>query len=241
MRILASILIIFFSSPSFAKMIRIAVIDTGILPQVKVPLCPTGHKDFTGEGLVDTNGHGTNISGLIDQYARPVEYCQIIIKYYTESLKGMKKTGKYPNLQNTILAFDYATQLGVDYINYSSSGIGFDEEESIAIKRALDKGIKVVVPSGNARENLDEKCNTYPACYDKRLIVVGRNDPEVLDTKQVGVGRIVDVLENGYKKSAFGIELSGTSQATAITTGKLVLKELLYGSLKKCRDSNKTR
>jgi hypothetical protein len=80
--------------------IVVAVVDTGLDPELMndSSICPDGHKDFTGQGLQDINGHGTHISYLIDQYAKNFillkdgdssklksiksNYCQIILKYY---------------------------------------------------------------------------------------------------------------------------------------------------------------
>ena len=57
-----------------SKTLVVAVIDTGIDAQAfnRHVLCKTGHKDFTGTGIQDRHGHGTHISGLIDQYAKSI-------------------------------------------------------------------------------------------------------------------------------------------------------------------------
>ena len=71
--------IIFLSSFSVlhAKPLKVAVIDTGLNLKYSssVPLCKSEHKDFTGEGFNDTNGHGTNIVGLIVQNTKATNYC----------------------------------------------------------------------------------------------------------------------------------------------------------------------
>ena len=46
--------------------VRVAVIDTGIDSELATPyLCKDGNKDFTGKGMKDVSGHGTNIAGII--------------------------------------------------------------------------------------------------------------------------------------------------------------------------------
>ena len=71
---------------SKAETIKIAVLDTGYsnnLPDLKV--CPNGLKDFTGTGMVDTVGHGTNILGTIAKELKGVDYCVYVFKVYTNT------------------------------------------------------------------------------------------------------------------------------------------------------------
>lgn len=208
-------LVLLLGSTSVAhKQIEVAVIDTGIRTDVQ-GLCESGHVDLTGEGLYDYNGHGTNVSGLIHRNAKDVDYCQVIIKYF----KNDKE-----NIERTIVALRYAMELGVDVINYSSQGGVSSFEEYSMIKQVLDSGIKIVAPSGNFEVNLDNECVIYPACYDPRIFTVGRleNLPGV--NIPAGYGRRLVSLENGTNQTVYGITMSGTSQATAIFTGKLIKK-----------------
>ena len=221
----------------------VAVIDTGLDRKLmdKSFLCPTGHKDFSDTGLNDTNGHGTHISGLIDQYAKSMlahklsdfkaidsaksNYCQIIIKCYDP-------TGVKDNLKSTIESFRWAIDQKVDIINYSGGGKSFSKEEKAIVVEALNKGIIVVAAAGNNHTNLS-KAGYYPASYDKRVVVVGN----LIDSKSRMIsdtsnyGSPVNTWETGtdilsrLPNNDFGA-LSGTSQATAIKSGKLI-KELM--------------
>ena len=72
------------------RYITIAVIDTGLRKDIveqgySKGICKIGHKDFTGTGINDDHGHGTNISGLIHKYAKGLKYCQVIIKFWVKS------------------------------------------------------------------------------------------------------------------------------------------------------------
>src|ERR1035437_10086308 len=98
-----------FASAADGKdvLLKVAVIDSGIntVYYNSTMLCDYGHRDFSGTTIEDTHGHGTNISGIIDQYAKniflslhddrgtarakidelaatKVKYCQVIIKYW---------------------------------------------------------------------------------------------------------------------------------------------------------------
>jgi hypothetical protein len=57
------------------KPIVVAVIDTGKAVDPKLKYCKYGHKDITGTGLEDNNGHGTNVASLIAREAKGANYC----------------------------------------------------------------------------------------------------------------------------------------------------------------------
>jgi len=224
--------------------IIVAVIDTGLDEELmnKNSICKTGHKDFTGMGLKDNHGHGTHISGIIDQYAknyiftkgkRPsdidiinVNYCQIIIKYYDPKAHGSD------NLKNTIQAFRWAIDQKVDVINYSGGGLEYSKEEYKVVVEALDKGIKVVAAAGNERSDIDIS-KYYPAMYDKRIYIVGNivgesreiaassNKGKSVNTWEIGTNVLSRLPVNKYGY------MTGTSQSTAIKSGKIVREMLL--------------
>jgi major intracellular serine protease len=223
------------------RVIRIAIVDTGMnledrwpensvgLPQPKI--CPGLSKDFTGTTLKDEHGHGTHIAGLISKYAQDANYCLVIYKYYRADSDGIT------NLNNTISAFKEAITQKVDVINYSGGGILRSVEECLVIKEALDNGIIVNSAAGNEGSNIDF-FHFYPASCDKRVNVIGAVDKygEKLPMSNYSssswnnatkiyqeLGRdVLSLLPNGQ----YGY-MSGTSQATAIFTGKLVKKMAL--------------
>ena len=229
-----------------AKTVRVAVIDTGLgmdLLSTKM-VCPTGSHNFVNGTDVpaDSHGHGTHISGLIDQYAKNIiikrsdadndkklllktkaNYCQVILKYYDPESAGTT------NLANTIAAFKWATKLGVDYINYSGGGAEYSQEEYLAVEDALNHGIHIIAAGGNERDDADVN-HYYPAYYDKRIVVVGnidqygkRNSSSNWGKRfvwEVGVGVLSTLPSYGMGY------LSGTSQSAAIRTGKMVYEQL---------------
>lgn len=190
--------------------IKVAVIDTGIKYSYisQTPLCESGHKDFTGEGLADIHGHGTNVVGLIVKNAKVSKYCIILIKAY--GFKNGKTT------QFISQALHYADIIGADIVNISGGGAGFIKDEYKSVKSLLDRGAVIVAAAGNDKLNLDENCDYYPACYDKRILVVGSFD------SYSNYGKIVDIKLDGRNKTAFGVMLSGTSQSTAQFTGLIL-------------------
>ena len=244
MRHLRSLLTIsLLASISYAKPIVVAVIDTGIdssLMQNR-SLCEKGHKDFTKTGLNDTNGHGTHISGIIDQYSKnyffnykenpnnidniKANYCQIIIKYYDANSKVSADSA-------LVEAFKWAIKQKVDIINISGGGYGASDEERKVILQALSLKIKIVAAAGNDSKDIDTY-PFFPAMYDKRIYVVGNLvstfDKTIASTSNYG--KSVNTWEVGTRvfsrmlNKKFGY-LTGTSQATAVKTGKII-REIL--------------
>lgn len=202
---------------------------------LKVKLCKFGHKDFTnGERLfehdtknavpVDNHGHGTHIAGIIDSYGQKanVNYCLVIIKYYVPNAYDVD------NLTRTILAVDYAKNIKADYINYSGGGALKSDEEIRAVKEYLDQGGKFLAAAGNEGSNLDWR-HFYPAQDDSRVISVGAVDDKGVRLPMSNYGEDVKRTELGLNvKVCDGTKcmtMSGTSQATAIATGKLLAQE----------------
>lgn len=231
-----------------ARTLTIAVIDTGI-DSNNPKLCKFGHKSFTGDNkpLVDNNGHGTHIAGIIAANAGDLDYCIVSLKFFSA-----KQSGKQ-NLAATVAAVNFAINIKIDYINYSAGGPEVDKAELKAVERALNKGIKIFAAAGNEGDNLDLKCNYYPACYDKRIVMVGnmvhgipawarslayvkyvdlsrfKDDDHPAESSNFGarvnqweLGTDVDSTMPG----GFRGKMSGTSQATAIATGKAINERL---------------
>ena len=234
-----------------ARPIIVAVIDTGINPTLAKSnvLCKFGHRDFTQTSLTDTVGHGSHISGLIDQYvkddvldehktvtiATKPNYCQVIIKFYDSNMpKDMTTTA------TMIKAIRWAIDINVDVINISAGGELPNSEESDLVRTALDKGIKIVAAAGNdgcelgtfslKKVGLNFKtvqCRYYPAMYDQRITVVGNLCSDMTRAPSSNYGFYVNSWENGVDRTSYGVGSSlnissGTSQATAIKTGKIV-------------------
>jgi subtilisin family serine protease len=234
-QILIIMYFISFAICGFSKVITVAVIDTGLNLKngsIKNHLCQYGHRDFSHKNEfhkdmgtidpvpVDNHGHGSNIEGLIEQFAgNSNNYCLVIIKYYD------LKENAFDDFA-TANAIVYATQIGADYINYSSTGQIYMPVEKAMTVNYLNKGGIFVTSAGN--RNLDiNKDPFYPAMNDSRVIVVGNLD--VFEgigphnkARLSNYGESVDVWEMGTKVIGNEILMSGTSQAAAIHTGKIL-------------------
>ena len=86
----------------------------------------------------------------------------------------------------------------------------------------IKNNVILVAAAGNAGKDLDKACESYPACYFKNTVVVGSGFNKKLPASYSNTGEVVDIWINGSHQSANGTSMSGTSQSTAIATGKLV-------------------
>ena len=211
--------------------VKVAVIDTGSNSIHKLTLCKDGHIDLTKNEPVeytskelfegkwadfrDNSSHGTNISHLIHENAGNSNYCQMIIKY-------AKGEGDPNSVKNTVKAFKHAHMRGANIVNYSSTGPGALKSEKDIINKMIRDGIIIVTAAGNQGMNLNKKCNTYPACYYKNIIVAGSGFGPDKPANYSNTGKVVDIWIQGSHKKANGVSMSGTSQSTAIATGKLI-------------------
>jgi thermitase len=208
-----------------AGTLRVAVVDSGLNiedSRFSKHICSTGHKNFTNSplGLTDSNGHGTAIVSLIEQYAGDGDYCLVIYKYYQSSDPGPV------NFKHEIEAFEEATKNKSKIINFSGGGPEFNEKEYLVVRE--NPTVLFVVAAGNENKDLDIPGNEfYPASYNlKNEITVGNVDKNNKRAISSNYGKKVITVEIGENvdvafPESYG-NASGTSVSTAIHTGKLI-------------------
>ena len=231
-----------------APLIRVGIVDTGIdLDDTRfAPLfCKDAlPRDFTGSGMRDDMGHGTHVAGLIKHYAGQTGYCLIIAKFYDKrNNEGASTSASY------MAALLWTIDQRADIINLSLDGSQPMAGERFAM--GAHPEIQFIVAAGNSSASLDDPTQpSYPACYDtSNMIVVGST---LADGKtraySSNYGRRVthheigdDVLSTWPKwkcaprvKNCRG-RYSGTSQATAIATGKTIAARLKTSRRQSCR------
>lgn len=212
-----------YASDGNTKTIKIAVIDTGINHiESHVKICPNGLYDMTGNifhmnvqsfEMTDEVTHGTNISYIIADNLKDVDYCMYIIKVYG-------KTSSF-NAYTHLLGFLLAYNLDVDVVNYSSGGLSNLHEEEMIIKFMTDRGTTFVTAAGNESKNLDLNCNFFPCCY-KETVCVGNMYDKYHKHYLSNYGSKVTKWELGCNIDAGGVVMTGSSQSTALYTAKLV-------------------
>lgn len=199
----------------------IAVIDTGAsFSQITDGiLCNKGRISYVGDSGIDRNGHGRNIIGIIAKKMNTEKQCILSYKVWEKGINGKKATS------NIVRAILHATARGAKYINISMGGPLFDNAEFAAIKRANRLGIHVIVASGNEGKDFNKvKCDYYPACYRTKYQSTKFRVVTTKSLKSSNRGDIVTNIERGSKVKAGGKTLSGTSQAAAVLTSKLINK-----------------
>lgn len=199
-----------------SKLIKIAVIDTGIdLENISVNICKNGLIDLTGTSIQDNYGHGQNIAHIIGSHLQGVNYCMYIIKF---------TDGQLINRDESVRAFKKAKDLKVDIINFSAGGKGIIDAEEAIIKDLEKMNVPIIAAAGNDNLDLRTKCEYFPACYTERnvFIVGSLNDKDEKSSfSNYGPG-IVNFWWSGENQEYGGKRFSGTSQATGHITGLIV-------------------
>lgn len=209
----------------------VAIIDTGLQFQLKEfnpYLCLGGHKDFTGEGLQDKIGHGTNVAWNVINGVDYSKYCLLIIKWYGKHNNDEQAT------YNITKSLNWAYKQNPILINISGGGLDPIRQEREILEVILSKNnTLVVVAAGNYGWNLEKHCDFYPACYFNNqymnLHVVGAWDFEnhnKASFSNYGSPPITD-WANGIRVSGprGKLIMTGTSQATALISNS-ILKSL---------------
>lgn len=212
------------------KPLKIAILDTGLDlndPRFSEHICDGGHWNFVMENLnlTDEYDHGTHVAGLIQQHAGKGNYCFLIYKYYSDANPGSL------NLKNTIKAIKAAVKNGANIINYSGGGPEFSEDEYLAIKN--NPKVTFIVAAGNEHHDIDTLKDYYPACYKlPNEIIVGSNDKfgnraptSNSGSHTINAWEIGDMVQSTLPNGKMGW-MGGTSQATAVHTGKVVANRL---------------
>lgn len=202
---------------------KIAVIDTGVsYNQFLQPyMCEDGVKNLTKYGKSDAHGHGSHIVHIIGSRIDASKYCIMSFKVWhdvSSSVTSARDTVKALSIINKDSKFKY--------INISMSGGAKDKLEYGLLKQLTEKNIKISVAAGNESEYLPksiDKCDTYPACYKLRLNN-NFNTVQASDLPYSNYGSFTVKAKGKRIKSWKGKRLSGSSQAAAIYTSKLINK-----------------
>lgn len=191
--------------PSTIK--RVAVVDTGLdlsAPWAKPYLCPNGHRDFTGTGITDKDGHGSHVTNLIIQNAKGSNFCLVILKFYTNTI--------HTSWNRALMeALEYIKEERIPIANLSLSGPGFMSDEDRYF--ASNSTTLFITAAGNNGVNLDEE-PYYPASYTySNILVVGALNKYT--------GKRLEISNYGRRVTLWEKE-DATSYATAVKTGKIV-------------------
>ena len=180
--------------------------------------------------------HGSNIVGLIGNRINTKKYCIVSIRTFTDYDSSIMNN----YLRSLALAKSIPDIVAVN-LSIQTDGLPeveqYSKKEHEAIQLLLNSGVKVVVAAGNGNRLLSKKtCTSYPACLKMRVknahnfYVVG-SAKTPCKSKYCEKEKALSSNWSKYMPMSFengmnagSPKMSGTSQATAIKTGRLFSK-----------------
>ncbi len=199
----------FWNSGFKGKGIKIAVLDTGINN--------IQGQDFTGSGTTDDeNGHGTKVSEIISAMAPESQLLNV---------KVLDKNGEGTEA-SVIAGINYAVDNNANIISLSLGGFFSDINSPLvsAVEDAINKGVTVVVASGN--------CRKQGLCGDFTGVATPGNSPNSITVGSVDGENQVDYSSGqdfgNYIKPdvvapVSADSLTGTSASTPFVSGAAAL------------------
>ncbi len=160
--------------------IVVGVVDTGIdsthadlVGRVKA------YKDFTGEGEIDNNGHGTHVAGIIGGTGAASQGKFRGVAHECEFVAAKVLKGNGGGLMSDVIAgLEYCVDQKVHIINMSLGGGSANDGTdalSVACDSAVDLGIVLCVAAGNSGPGAGTVGS--PGCA-RKVITIGATDKQ---------------------------------------------------------------
>lgn len=213
-------------SRTLGEGVRVAVLDTGVDPDH--PDLEDGIdavNDFTGDGIEDTNGHGTHCAGIVGARLNGIGLvgaaprCRLLIG----KVLNNQGSGSYQGIADGI---DWAVDEGADIISMSLGGASSSNVLFRAVHRALFKGVAIFCAAGNEGSVFTNSIG-YPGRYGS-VITVAAHDRNGNASGFSSRGGEIDFMSPGqdiwstYRNGTYA-KLSGTSMATPFAAGVAAL------------------
>ena len=210
------------SSPVPVNQPLVAVLDTGVqngaaglAGRINTALAMTYVQG--GNPLVDPEGHGTHVAGIISTVASGTQARPgaMILPVQIADAQGSTSA------QAVASGIRYAVLRGAKVINLSVQGAGYSKVEQQAIDDATRAGVLVVAASGNTGAEAKE----YPGAY-RHVLAVGAVDgagtPLPTSTRGLQVAIAApgqDIVSSSHDPNARFESRTGTSMAAAVISG----------------------
>lgn len=164
------------------KGVAVGVVDTGIdqtHPDVTGRV--KAFKDFTGEGQIDNNGHGTHVAGIVGGTGAASQGKFRGVAYECDFVIAKVLRGNGGGLMSDVIAgLEYCVEQQVNVVNMSLGGGRANDGTdalSVACDAAVDLGIVLCVAAGNSGPGASTVGS--PACA-RKVITIGATDKQDL-------------------------------------------------------------
>lgn len=201
--------------------VKVAVLDTGIATKhTDLADAIIKHKDFTGQGIEDGNGHGTHCAGIV--LGRQNDSGIIGVAPKAELMVGKVLSNSGSGKINWVVSgMEWALSEGADIISMSLGSRSPHKDLEAACKKVMENNCILIAAAGNAGQGSDTI--GYPGHY-KDVICVGSIKRGNRRSSFSSTGPNISVMAPGEKVlSAYPPDkfarLSGTSMATPFIAG----------------------
>lgn len=200
----------------------VAVLDTGVqqgAAGLQGRVNAAGAMSFVsgGNAVVDPEGHGTHVAGIIATVASGTVTRPGVSILPVQIADAQGST----SAQAVASGIRYAVSRGAKVINLSVQGAGYSKVEQAAIDDATRAGALVIAASGNTGTDAKE----YPGAY-RHVLAVGAVDPSGQPLPESTRGLQVaiaapgqDILSSSHDLNARFETRTGTSMAAAVISG----------------------
>lgn len=213
----------------------VAVLDTGVSvnhPDLRGRVLNKGYNAIDdSQSVNDVDGHGTHVSGIIAAQTNNDIGVAGVTGTAPVSILPIKVLDDdgYGTTVSIAKGIDKAVELGADVINMSLGGQGYSKLMQESIRKAVDKGVVVVVAAGNSGDNAD---GYFPAGYPEPVTVASSNSRG--DTSDYSnFGGPIDLIAPGEDVLSTVTDgeyesYSGTSMASPFVAGAAALVKLTH-------------
>lgn len=162
------------------KGVLVGVVDTGIdTSHPDVTGRVQAFKDFTGEGQIDNNGHGTHVAGIVGGTGAASQGKYRGVAYECDFVIAKVLRGSGGGLMSDVIAgLEYCVEQKAHVINLSLGGGSANDGTdalSVACDNAVGLGIVVCVAAGNSGPGASTVGS--PACA-RQVITIGATDKQ---------------------------------------------------------------
>lgn len=205
------------------KSVCVAVIDTGVFVHPDIPnVVPV---DYTGDGPVDSDGHGTHCCGIVGK-------CAPGAKIISMRVFGKNNCAAHQNIVKALKSIIKGKHGKVDIVNMSLGAGEPSEVMRELLLRLAAKGIIIVCAAGNESDHSSADAPrfgtiSWPAHFNS-TIAVGSINKAMKRSAFSSSGPKITVMAPGERIVSTWLDgkhavLSGTSMASPYVAGCLAL------------------